>query len=139
MRVLQFGFGNESSAKYHLPFSYSPNSVVYTGTHDNNTVVGWYDEVQKKANKNMYNVKFCHDYLGGEQESMHWEMIREAMKSVANLAIFPVQDILGLNSKVRMNIPGKASGNWLWRLEENALSKKLAAKLRHETQTFNRE
>jgi 4-alpha-glucanotransferase len=138
MRVLQFGFGNETTAKYHLPFSYSPNSVVYTGTHDNNTVVGWYDEVQKKANQNMYNLKFCHDYMGGAQKNMHWEMIREAMKSVANLAIFPVQDILGLNSKARMNIPGTASGNWQWRMEENALSKKLAAKLSHETQTFNR-
>jgi 4-alpha-glucanotransferase len=69
---------------------------------------------------------------------MPWEMIREAMKSVANLAIFPVQDMLGLNSKARMNIPGKATGNWQWRLEEKALTKKLAAQLSHQTQTFNR-
>jgi 4-alpha-glucanotransferase len=138
MRVLQFGFGNEASAQYHLPFSYCPNSVVYTGTHDNDTVAGWYDDVQKKANRNMYNLKFCHDYMGGAQKRMHWAMIREAMKSVANLAVFPVQDILGLNGKARMNIPGTASGNWQWRLEEKALTKKLAAKLNHETQTFNR-
>jgi 4-alpha-glucanotransferase len=140
MRVLQFGFGNEASAKYHLPFSYSPNSVVYTSTHDNNTVLGWYDEAKKEAKKkkNMVNLKFCHEYMGGAQKNMHWEMIREAMKSVANLAIFPVQDILGLNSKARMNIPGTASGNWQWRMKENALSNKLAAKLSHETQTFNR-
>jgi 4-alpha-glucanotransferase len=86
----------------------------------------------------MVNLKFCHEYMGGAQKNMHWEMIREAMKSVANLAIFPVQDILGLNSKARMNIPGTASGNWQWRMKENALSNKLAAKLSHETQTFNR-
>jgi 4-alpha-glucanotransferase len=138
MRVLQFGFGNEKSAKYHLPFSYGPNSVVYTGTHDNNTVVGWYEDMQKKANQDMYDLKFYRDYMGGAKKSVHWEMIREAMKSVANLAIFPVQDILGLNGKARMNIPGTASGNWQWRLEEKALTKKLAAKLSHETQTFNR-
>jgi len=65
-------------------------------------------------------------------------LVREAMKSVAHLAIFPVQDILGLDNRARMNIPGKASGNWKWRLAENALTKKLAAKLSHEAQTFNR-
>jgi 4-alpha-glucanotransferase len=76
--------------------------------------------------------------MGGARKNMHWEMIREAMRSVSNLAIFPVQDILGLNRQARMNIPGKATGNWQWRLEENALTKKLAAKLSHETKTFNR-
>ena len=138
MRVLQFGFGNEASAKYHLPFSYSPNSVVYTGTHDNNTVVGWYDEGQTQTKKKLYNLQFYDDYMGGAGKNMHWEMVREAMKSVAHLAIFPVQDILGLDNRARMNIPGKASGNWKWRLAENALTKKLAAKLSHEAQTFNR-
>ena len=140
MRVLQFGFGNEASAKYHLPFSYCQNSVVYTGTHDNDTVLGWYDEVKKEAKKKkkLYDLKFFHDYLGGDRKNIHWELIREAMKSVANLAIFPMQDILGLDGKARMNIPGKASGNWQWRLAENALSKKLAAKLSHETHTFGR-
>jgi 4-alpha-glucanotransferase len=104
-------------------------------------VAGWYDEAKKEAKKKKttVNLKFCHDYLGGTRKNMHWAIIREAMKSVANLAIFPVQDILGLNSKARMNIPGKATGNRQWRLEDNALSKKLAAKLSHETQTFNRE
>ncbi len=138
MRVLQFGFGNDTSARHHLPFSYRPNSVVYTGTHDNNTVMGWYGEARKKAGKNLVNMKLCHDYLGEAKKNLHWEMIREAMKSVANLAIFPVQDILGLNSKARMNVPGTASGNWQWRMQENALTKKLAAKLSNETQTFNR-
>ena len=76
--------------------------------------------------------------MGDAQQHMHWQMIREAMKSVANLAIFPMQDILGLTSQARMNVPGTASGNWQWRLEQNALTKKLAAKLSHATQTFHR-
>jgi 4-alpha-glucanotransferase len=140
MRILQFGFGNETSAQYHLPFNYIPNSVVYTGTHDNNTVVGWYGDAQKDARKKIrkYNFNLCQDYIGAEQATFHWAMIRETMKSVANLSIFPMQDILGLNEKARMNIPGEAAGNWQWRLEDKSLTKKLIKRLRKETQTFNR-
>ncbi len=140
MRVLQFGFGNESSAKYHLPFSYSRNAVVYTGTHDNNTVVGWYDEAKKASRKKvkMYNLSFLRDYLDTDLTDVNWQMIREAMRSTANLSIFPMQDILGLDKKARMNIPGKPTGNWQWRMAEGALTERLAARLRKETQTFNR-
>jgi 4-alpha-glucanotransferase len=138
MRVLQFGFGNEASAKYHLPFSYGPNAVVYTGTHDNSTVVGWYKEAQQNADQGMVDLQRCRDYLGGATRHIHWAMIREAMKSVANLTIFPLQDLLGLDGRARMNIPGKATGNWQWRLTAKALSAKLAAKLKHATQAFDR-
>jgi 4-alpha-glucanotransferase len=140
MRVIQFGFGNEKSAKFHLPFSYTPNSVVYTGTHDNNTVVGWYDEAKKdsKKNKRTYNFNFYLDYIGAERANVHWEMIREAMNSVANLSIFPVQDILGLDENARMNVPGTATGNWQWRVAENSLTERLAKRLSKETQTFYR-
>jgi 4-alpha-glucanotransferase len=136
MRIMQFGFGNEESAKYHLPFSYTPNSVVYTGTHDNNTVGGWYDEAKKK--KKTYNFNLFIDYIGADRKNVHWEMIRETMKSVANLSIFPVQDILGLDRKARTNVPAKATGNWQWRMEQKSLTKKLAMQLSTETQTFNR-
>ena len=71
-------------------------------------------------------------------KNVHWEMIRETMKSVANLSIFPVQDILGLDRKARTNVPGKATGNWQWRMEQKSLTKKLAMQLSTETQTFNR-
>ena len=140
MRILQFGFGNETSAQYHLPFNYIPNSVVYTGTHDNNTVAGWYADAQKDAKKKIrkYNFNLCQDYIGAEQANFHWAMIRETMKSVANLSIFPMQDILGLNEKARMNVPGKAAGNWQWRMEDNSFTKKLIKRLRKETQNFNR-
>ena len=140
MRVIQFGFGNEKFAKFHLPFSYTPNSVVYTGTHDNNTVVGWYDEAKKESKKKKRTYNFSHylDYIGAERANVHWEMIREAMNSVANLSIFPVQDILGLDEKARMNVPGTATGNWQWRVAENSLTEKLAKRLYKETQTFYR-
>ncbi len=140
MRVLQFGFGNEPSAKYHLPYSYPRNAVVYTGTHDNNTVVGWFHEVSKEVRKKRktYDFDLIMSYIGHGRTDIHWEMIREAMKSTANLSIFPMQDILGLDKKARMNVPGKPTGNWQWRMPEGALTKRLAARLRKETQIFSR-
>jgi 4-alpha-glucanotransferase len=140
MRVLQFGFGNEPSAKYHLPFSYSHNTAVYTGTHDNNTVVGWYDEAKKETRKKKKTVDFSllAEYFDTGGSNIHWQMIREAMKSAANISIFPMQDILGLDQDARMNTPGIPTGNWRWRLEENAPTADLAARLRKETQTFSR-
>jgi 4-alpha-glucanotransferase len=102
--------------------------------------VGWYADTQKDANKKMrkYHFNLCRDYIGAEQATFHWAMIRETMKSVANLSIFPMQDILGLNKEARMNVPGKATGNWQWRMEGKSLTKKLIKRLRNETQTFNR-
>lgn len=138
MRVLQFGFGNEASAAYHLPFSYVPNAVVYTGTHDNNTAAGWYAEACQTADQGMLDLTRCRHFLGDGRRQIHWAMIREAMKSVANLSIVPVQDVLGLNGRARMNIPGKAAGNWRWRLEARALTTRLAGKLRRMTQAFGR-
>ncbi len=137
MRVLQFGFGNEAAAAYHLPFSYEPNAVVYTGTHDNNTVVGWYAEACQNATPGMIDLSRCREFLGGTRQ-VHWAMVREAMKSVANLSILPVQDILGLDGRARMNIPGQATGNWRWRLEDQALTARLAAKLRRVTRVCGR-
>ncbi len=138
MRVLQFGFGNEASAAYHLPFSYEPNAVVYTGTHDNDTVVGWYARARGKTSQGLVDLSRCRDYLGAGARKIHWAMIREAMKSVANLSIFPVQDILGLDGRARMNIPGKANGNWRWRLVDKALTARRAHQLRRVTQLFGR-
>ncbi len=138
MRVLQFGFGNEASAAYHLPFSYVPNAVVYTGTHDNNTVAGWYAEMRQSAAPGMVDLTRCRHFLGDGRRQIHWAMIREAMKSVANLSIFPVQDILGLDGRARMNIPGKPAGNWRWRLEAGALTARLAGQLRRMTRAFGR-
>ncbi len=140
MRVLQFGFGNEPSATYHLPYSYTHNSVVYTGTHDNNTVMGWYDDARKNAHKKVPAVNFnlLKNYFDSDGADIHWKMIREAMKSAANLAIFPTQDILGLDKTARMNVPGKPTGNWRWRMTEGALTRKLAARLRKESQKSDR-
>jgi 4-alpha-glucanotransferase len=112
-RVLLFGFGRNPSDKVHFPDNYIKNSVVYTGTHDNNTIRGWFEkEADAEQKKRLF------DYLGHKvtTNKIHWELINVAEESVANLVIIPMQDILGLGQEARMNRPGKTKGNWLWRL-----------------------
>ncbi|MCW8956661.1 MAG: 4-alpha-glucanotransferase [Gammaproteobacteria bacterium] len=113
MKVLQFAFGDNSRNPY-LPHNYSQNSVVYTGTHDNDTTLGWYQSLDK------YSLRRLNDYLACPAQvelDMPWVMIRLALASVANLAIIPMQDILSLDSLHRMNTPGTTEGNWRWRFE----------------------
>lgn len=125
MRVLQFGFSDRGS-HLHLPQNFEPNTVVYTGTHDNNTTLGWWREdasEQEKANLQIYLQPISHD---GE---VVWAMIRAAARSVANICIVPLQDILHLGSEARMNIPAAADGNWVWRYGPDALHPDFAAQL----------
>lgn len=110
MRVLQFAFG-EGAASPHLPFRYLRNSVAYTGTHDNDTTVGWYEKANDKE-KDLFRRITASDGKG-----CHYHMIRLAYGSIADLAIAPMQDVLGLGTQARMNRPGIASGNWRWRLQ----------------------
>jgi 4-alpha-glucanotransferase len=110
MRVLQFGFGGGDE---HLPWGYVRNCVAYTGTHDNDTSLGWWkgaprDEVRKARSMG----------IGSSAREVSWEMVRAVMGSVANTAVVPVQDVLGLGGEHRMNVPGTALGNWAWRLGE---------------------
>jgi len=122
MRILQFGFAQNDSP--HLPHRYDPHTVVYTGTHDNDTARGWYatasDEEREAASM----------YLGCDGESVASCLIRAAYTSVAETAIVPAQDILDLGSDARMNRPGASSGNWTWRLPPGALTHEQAEKLR---------
>ena len=124
MKVLQFGFG-DPGAHIYLPHKYEPNCVVYTGTHDNDTTPGWW----KTANG--YEKQHALEYFGPAEDGMHWAFIRGAFASIGNMAIVPVQDILGLGSEARMNTPSRSDGNWGWRLAPglltDAVSKKLAA------------
>jgi len=119
MRVLQFAFGGDP-ANPHLPHNHDRTSVVYTGTHDNDTLVGWArgpgrGRLRPEARRAL-------DYLGaGPEAELHWALIRLAYQSVGNLAMLPVQDVLGLGRAARMNLPGTARGNWTWRLNEGAL------------------
>jgi 4-alpha-glucanotransferase len=143
MRVLQFAFGKDPDAMRHRPHNYSRNCIVYTGTHDNNTTLGWYtDRGSASSTRSRPEIKkeieYALRYLNSNGEQISWTMIRLAMMSVANVAITPVQDILGLNSEARMNTPGKAKGNWEWRLTTGALSRRVAKRLLELTETYER-
>ncbi|HUI85502.1 MAG TPA: 4-alpha-glucanotransferase [Candidatus Binatia bacterium] len=123
MKILQFGFGNRG-AHIYLPHNYEPNCVVYTGTHDNDTTVGWWNTCATEEEK-----KLATTYLGIGDEGVHWAFIRAALTSVADLCVIPVQDVLGLDSSARMNVPSETDGSWGWRLRPGALTPELAAKL----------
>ena len=123
MKILQFGFGNKG-AHIYLPHMYQPDCVVYTGTHDNDTVAGWWKTGATEDEK-----EFAISYLGDDEDGIHWGFIRAALTSVANLAVVPVQDVLGLDSSARMNVPSETDGSWTWRLRAGALTSELAAKL----------
>jgi len=135
MRVLLFAFGGDFPNGSFLPHRHGPNCVVYTGTHDNNTIRGWFEkEADLKAKTNLFR------YLGREVpvEELHWELIRMAMMSTAETVIVPLQDVLGLGSEARMNRPASRRGNWLWRFGWDALDSETVEKLREITETYGR-
>lgn len=133
MKILQFGFSGDSGNPY-LAFNATPNSVVYTGTHDNNTTVGWYHEDLPDNQKERFL-----QYIGCASPSgISWDLIRLALSSVANQAIIPLQDIFSLGSDARMNTPGKAEGNWSWRYRSEALTKEYSDRLGNMATLFGR-
>jgi len=122
MRVLQFGFGNRG-AHIYLPHQFERDTVVYTGTHDNDTTLGWWQHASDQER--------CHAsaYLGRDAEGMNWAFIRCAEASLADLCLVPLQDVLGLGSEARMNVPSRPDGNWTWRYQPGALTRELASRL----------
>jgi len=135
MKVLLFAFGDDLATNPYLPHNHVKNCVLYTGTHDNNTVRGWFKneatpEVKKKLNL----------YLGHSvsAQDVHWELIRIAMMSVADMVIFPMQDTLGLGEEARMNRPSTLEGNWEWQLLPEYLTPSLTQKLREITEIYGR-
>ena len=124
MRILQFGFGNRGAHSY-LPHRYEPNTVVYTGTHDNDTTLGWWRNGATEAERHAIET-----YLRPGEDGPVWALIRAASTSVADLCLFPLQDVLGLGTEARMNVPSAAQGNWSWRFEQHSLTRELAEKLR---------
>jgi len=114
MKILLFAFGNDYPNGDYLPKNINNNCFMYTGTHDNNTVLGWWSEEAKDIEKNRVS-----EYLGKEinEDNINWELIELAMKSRANNVIIPMQDILSLDASARMNTPSTTSGNWTWKLE----------------------
>ncbi|MFN5515865.1 MAG: 4-alpha-glucanotransferase [Cyanobacteriota bacterium] len=133
MKVLQFAFDSDRGNPF-LPFNYlNRRAVVYTGTHDNDTTVGWFEARSPEEQKRVT------DYLGCVcPEGIHWSLIRLALGSVANTAIFPLQDILGLGNDARMNLPGSAEGNWGWRYHSEDLTPELAQQLAEVTELYGR-
>lgn len=132
MKILQFAFGGDHTNPY-LPFNFVENCLVYTGTHDNDTTVGWFDKASEYERDRVLR------YLGGlSADGIHWSLIRVALSSVANQAIVPLQDLLGLGSFARMNSPGKAEGNWAWRYRSDMLTGELRDRLRELTRLYGR-
>ena len=135
MRVLLFAFGKDMPNNPHVPHHHTANCVVYTGTHDNNTIRGWY--AKDAAPRDRLRLS---QYLGKKvsTKGLHWDVIRLAMMSVAGIVIFPMQDILGLDADSRMNQPGTGGGNWTWRLLEDHLTPNLARRLMKMTILYGR-
>jgi 4-alpha-glucanotransferase len=124
MKVLHFAFGSDPGNPF-LPFNYPRNCVVYTGTHDNNTTIGWWEQIGDWERQNAMT------HFGAvSHDGIHWDLIRQAMGSIANLSIVPLQDILGLGSDCRMNMPGVATGFWTWRYHADQLHEGIQDQLR---------
>ena len=134
MRILQFAFGDDPKAVEFRPESYPPNCVVYTGTHDNDTTVGWYcSEPGKDSTRSAEQIAReqhnARTYLSSDGSQIQWDLIALALRSAANTAIYPLQDILGLGSEARMNVPGRENGNWAWRFQWHQLTPEIEQRL----------
>ena len=143
MAILQFAFGNDPQGPSFRPHNYVRNLVAYTGTHDNDTTLGWW-----KSQGTMDSIRtpedvvkehaFARAYLGCADEPINWAMIRTVLASIADTAIIPLQDVLGLGTEARMNRPGTSRGNWRWRFQPGALSPELAERLRDLNKAYER-
>jgi 4-alpha-glucanotransferase len=134
MAVMQFAF-DEGPDHSFLPHNYRRALVAYTGTHDNDTLVGWWDGYTSPHGR-----AFARAYLGLDEcrEPVQWRFIRALLASVADVAVVPLQDMLGLGSEARMNVPGRGSGNWSWRLDPALLTDEVAHRLRTLTEVYGR-
>jgi len=131
MKILQFAFGS-GSANAYLPHNHIRHSVVYTGTHDNDTTAGWYAGLPERERREV------RDYLGSVADSPADDLTRAALMSVADTAVIPFQDLLGLPTAARMNVPGRADGNWEWRFTWDMIDKDMADRLRRKLELFGR-
>lgn len=142
MAIFQFAFDTDASNEF-LPHNYVPSLAAYTGTHDNDTFVGWWTDTQTTLDAEVVAraKSYCREYLQlghhGERE-IHWHAIRAVMGSVAALAVFPLQDVLGYGADARMNVPGKSSGNWGWRFAPGVLRAEHGQRLRYLARVYGR-
>ncbi len=131
MKVFQFAFASDADDPF-LPHNYPTNCVAYTGTHDNDTTIGWYQTAPEVERD------FCRRYLARSGQDVAWDMIRGVWSSVAAMTLAPMQDFLRLGGEARMNFPGRPSGNWTWRLSPNALSPELGNQIRELNHLYGR-
>ena len=135
MKVLLFAFGDDDPMHPFLPHTYPTNCVAYTGTHDNNTLMGWFEnEITPEEKKRI----FRYLYRQAPVDEINWEMIRLVMMSVADIAIIPMQDILSLGEEARMNQPATPSGNWRWRLLPEQITPDIEERFLTMTETYGR-
>lgn len=142
MRILQFAFGGDTK-NHDLPHNYIQNSVAYTGTHDNDTAIGWFNSQAglgstRDESQVTKEHDFCLEYLNCEDKEINWDFIRAVWASVANTAMTPMQDLLGLGNEARMNLPASSEGNWQWRCREEDFSQEIADRLRKLTEIYGR-
>jgi 4-alpha-glucanotransferase len=143
MAILQFAFGKDPQGPSFRPHNYERELAAYTGTHDNDTTVGWWNSCgARDSTRTPEDVAkertFARSYLDLKEEPIHWVMIRTILSSIADLAIIPLQDVLGLGSEARMNLPGTAKGNWDWRFRAGALTSGVAHRLREMVEVYDR-
>ena len=133
MAILQFAFGTDPQAPDFKPHNFPRNRVVYTGTHDNDTTLGWWTGDVGHSTRSSLDIanerEHARRYLAITGSEVHWDFIRAALASVADTAIVPAQDLLGLGSEARMNEPGTIGGNWRWRMLPGQLSDDIAERL----------
>ena len=142
MAILQFAFGTDPQAPDFKPHNYPRNRVVYTGTHDNDTTVGWWTGEVGHSTRSKTEIEAEREhavrYLGMDGREVHWDFIRAVLASVADTAIVPAQDLLGLGSEARMNRPATLGGNWRWRLRPGELTPAVLQRLAVMTATYDR-
>jgi len=143
MAILQFAFGKDPQAPDFKPHNYPRDRVAYTGTHDNDTTVGWWTsqgagDSTRSAEDIREERDFTLKYLGTDGSEINWVFIRALMASVANTVLFPLQDVLGLGSEARMNTPAVPGGNWRWRFRAETLTPAIAQRLKDMVSTYDR-
>jgi 4-alpha-glucanotransferase len=142
MAILQFAWGSDAQGSTFIPHNYPRRLVVYTGTHDNDTTVGWWTAGVGDSTRTVEEVErerdFARRYMNTDGREIHWDFIRTVLASVADVAIVPLQDVLGLGNEARMNLPGRPGGNWRWRFAAGDLTDVARRRLLLYTQTYGR-
>jgi 4-alpha-glucanotransferase len=143
MAILQFAFGRDPQAPQFKPHNYPRHLVAYTGTHDNDTTVGWWTSTAgagsiRTSADVAEEMEYARRYLNTDGSEINWVMIRTLMASVADTVLFPLEDVLGVGSEGRMNLPGTSSGNWRWRFRQGDLTPPMSARLKQMVETYER-